>query len=68
VDDDLEHYIRKEMGLPDKGAPRVSMQDQFSMQLEQKKVDNQAQQIAQKPAQPSGAKPSQPASSPAGGG
>ncbi len=48
VDDDLEFYVRKELGLPDKGAPRVSQQDQFQMELEQKKLDQGAKALEQK--------------------
>lgn len=47
VDDELEFYVRKEMGLPDKGTPRVSQQDQFQMELEQKKLDQGQQSIDQ---------------------
>jgi hypothetical protein len=30
IDDDLEHYVRKEMGLPEKGTPRLSPEQKLA--------------------------------------
>jgi hypothetical protein len=66
MDDDLEHYVRKEMGLTEKTTPRLNpdqqlLQDQMAQQadLETKKMDNQVA-IADKRSQGSGSSAAQP--------
>jgi len=49
VDEELEHYVRKEYGLPDKGEPRLTMQQDMANQLAEKSLEVKSQQAQQPP-------------------
>jgi hypothetical protein len=66
VDDELEFYIRKEMGLPDKGAPRQSMKLATQLEIADKKLQ-QGPPGATPPGAPSGPGKPKPAPTGAGG-
>jgi hypothetical protein len=43
VDDELEAYIRKEMGLPDKGTPRLGVQQEAQLEMQKTQMEQDAQ-------------------------
>jgi len=47
VDDELEAALRKEMGLPQAGTPRLGVKDQAALDQAQAQMDQQAQQFDQ---------------------